>query len=280
MSGISTNESREERLDRRLKKLGRRLWMPIALLFLLLCAVVWLIEICDLPHFCLGLPRTKFAWEEALFETVLIAIIGFIAIKRIIRDIQAQRRVMEALRKERDKAQSYLDIAGVMIVAIDFDQKVILINKKGAEILGYSQEEIIGKNWSENFLPERIREESLLVFLGLMGRNVEETSGVIEGGVENPVLTKSGEERIIYWRNSVLVDDDKNVIGTISSGEDITARKQAEAELAKQHERLEEQVAARTAELKGMVDAMAGRVVRMADLETEIEELKARLKEK
>ena len=280
MSGTTTKRSRKEKLDRRLKKLSRRHWVPIALLFLLLCVVVWLIEICDLPYLCRGLPRSKFGWEEALFETVLIAIIGFIACRRIIRDIQAQRRALEAVRKERDKAQTYLDIAGVMIVAIDFDQKVILINKKGAKILGYSQEEIVGKNWFENFLPERVREEVLLIFLGLMGRNVEETSGVVEGEVENPVLTKSGEERIIYWQNSVVIDDDKNIIGTISSGEDITARKQAEEELTKQHERLEEKVAARTAELKGMVDAMAGRVVRMADLETEIEELKAKLKEK
>ena len=271
MDGIRTNSS--ERM------LGRRLLVPIVFLFVLLCAVVWLNEVLDLPHLIFGIPRTHFNWQEALIETVLIVILGVIAIRRIFRDIMAQRRAMAALRKERDKAQTYLDIAGVMIVAIDFDQKVILINRKGAEILGYSQEEIIGKNWFENFLPERVREEVLLVFLGLMGRKAEEASGVVEGGVANPVLTKSGEERVIYWRNSVLMDDDKNIIGTISSGEDITDRKQAEDELAQYHEHLEEEVAARTAELKGMVDAMAGRVVRMADLETEIEELKQQLKE-
>ncbi|GAI74382.1 unnamed protein product, partial [marine sediment metagenome] len=54
-----------------------------------------------------------------------------------------------------DKAQKYLDVAGVMLVAIDVEGRVGLVNKKGCEILGYEEEEIIGKKWFDNFLPER-----------------------------------------------------------------------------------------------------------------------------
>lgn len=270
MNGINT--------DRSEKMLGRRLWLPIALLFVLLCIVVWLNELLDLPWFLAGGPPTPTNWSEALIETILIIGIGIFAVRRVLRDITAYHKAMIALREERDKTQTYLNIAGVIIVAIDFNQNVILINKKGAEILGYKQEEIIGKNWFENFIPERAREEVLLVFLDLMGRNVETATEVFERGVEKPVVTKGGEERIIYWQNSVLMDDDKNIIGTISSGEDITDRKKAEEELAKQHEHLEEQVAARTAELRRMVDAMALRVVRVADLETKIEDLRNQIK--
>ena len=38
------------------------------------------------------------------------------------------------LRKERDRAQQYLDIAGVIIVAINTKGEVTLINKKGCEV--------------------------------------------------------------------------------------------------------------------------------------------------
>jgi PAS domain S-box-containing protein len=48
---------------------------------------------------------------------------------------------------------------------------------------------------------------------------------------ENSVLTKNGEERVIAWHNTILKDDVGNIIGTLSSGEDITERKRAELAL-------------------------------------------------
>jgi DNA-binding NtrC family response regulator len=39
------------------------------------------------------------------------------------------------LKKERNKAQQYLDTVGVMLISIGVDQKINLINKKGLEIL-------------------------------------------------------------------------------------------------------------------------------------------------
>jgi len=67
---------------------------------------------------------------------------------------------------------------------------------------------------------------------------------------ENPVVTKDGEERIIAWHNTLLTDDLGNVIGTLSSGEDITERKRAEEALKEYSERLEEMVDERTQELR------------------------------
>ena len=52
-----------------------------------------------------------------------------------LRDVTERRQAEEALKKERDKAQSYLDVAGVMLLAIESDQTVSLINKKGCEVL-------------------------------------------------------------------------------------------------------------------------------------------------
>ncbi len=45
---------------------------------------------------------------------------------------------------------------------------------------------------------------------------------------DNPVLTRSGEEKIIAWHNTVLKDDRGKNYATLSSGEDITERKAAE----------------------------------------------------
>src|SRR6185436_544402 len=56
--------------------------------------------------------------------------------------------------------------------------------------------------------------------------------------VENPVLTKSGDERLIEWRNTVLRDGAGQVIGTFSSGTDITERNQAVEALRTGEERM------------------------------------------
>ena len=150
----------------------------------------------------------------------------------IIRDITDRKRAEELLRKERDRAQKYLDVAGVMLVAIDSEQRVGLINKKGCEILGYNEDEIVAKNWFENFLPKRIKEEVKGVFNKLLCGEADAPEYY-----ENPILTKDGAERLIAWHNTVLRDDKGKVIATLGSGEDITERKKAEQALRESEEK-------------------------------------------
>ncbi len=121
------------------------------------------------------------------------------------------------------RVEDYLNIATVIFVVIDTEQKVDLINKKGCEVLGYQENEIIGKNWFDNFIPERLRNEVRLVFLRLISGEI-----TVADYFENPVLTKTGEEKLIRWHNTVLRNQDNKITGTLSSGEDITERKRIE----------------------------------------------------
>ncbi|MFX0065010.1 MAG: PAS domain S-box protein [Candidatus Hermodarchaeota archaeon] len=138
---------------------------------------------------------------------------------------QAQQDTLKSiLRQERDRAQKYLDIADVIFIIVNPNQMVALINKKGCEILGYEKEEdILDQNWFDYFLPERIREDVRTIFDQLMAGEIEPVEYF-----ENPVLTKQGREKIISWHNTILTDETGKIIGTLSSGEDITERKQAE----------------------------------------------------
>jgi diguanylate cyclase (GGDEF)-like protein/PAS domain S-box-containing protein len=146
--------------------------------------------------------------------------------------IAEHKRLQKALEEEIAKTQNYLDIAGVMFVAIDTEQKIFLMNDKGCKILGYDKSEIIGKNWFDTFLPERIKHDVKAVFIKLIAGDVSPVEYF-----ENPVLTKSGEERIIAWHNMILRDERGKITGTLSSGEDITERKYAEDVLRESEER-------------------------------------------
>lgn len=143
-----------------------------------------------------------------------------------VRDIRERKQAEEALREEKNKAQKYLDVAGVMMTVIGSDQRVMSINKKGCEILGYSEEEVLGKNWFDNFVPGNMSGEVRGPFERMMSGEREPSEHF-----ENPILTKSGEERMILWHNSVLKDETGNIVGVLSSGEDITERKRAEEAL-------------------------------------------------
>jgi two-component system cell cycle sensor histidine kinase/response regulator CckA len=132
------------------------------------------------------------------------------------RDVTERKQSERALRLERDKAQRYLDTADVMLLALDVQGRVTSINRKGCDVLGWSEAELIGRSWIETCLPPSVRETLSRKFDAL-------TSGDVST-VENRVLTKAGEERLIEWRNRVLRDDAGGVIGTFSSGADITER--------------------------------------------------------
>lgn len=153
----------------------------------------------------------------------IVEINGRKIIQGIFRDITRRRAAEEAERKEKERAERYLDVAGVMIRVLDRTGNVILINRKGREILGYEEEEIVGKNWFDVFVPERSRNEIRAVFSELINGEL----GPAEY-YENPIVTRSGEERLIAWHNSLLKDGEGWVIATLSSGEDITVRKKAE----------------------------------------------------
>ena len=156
-----------------------------------------------------------------------------------ILDITERKRAEEALRaserdlrKEREREQKYLNVAGVMILVLDADGTVSLINQKGCEILGCNEGEIIGKDWFSHFLPERMIDEVRDTFDKLMTGAVKQVEYY-----ENPILTKSGQERIIAWHDTILTDEAGSVIGTLSSGSDITDRKHAEESLKESEER-------------------------------------------
>ena len=144
-----------------------------------------------------------------------------------------RQQTEQALKDERNRAQRYLDVAGTIILVIDAAQRVRLINKKGCQLLGMGEQDIIGSNWFDTFIPVAIREDIRGLFADLMSKR----RPLVEH-YHNPVLTSSGEERLIAWHNTLLYDDEGNISATLSSGEDITVQQHAEEQLRQREEQL------------------------------------------
>ena len=174
-------------------------------------------------------PDGTLAWIEWFDHGIYDENGQLVEIQSVGRDVTERILMGEQVRQERDRAQQYLDIAGVMLVALNTQGEIILINRKGREILGYAEDELIGQNWFERCVPPNVGEQVLGYF-----REVVSGSAVASEHYENPIITRSGEERLIAWHNTLLHDAAGNIIGTLSSGEDITERRQNEEALRAQ----------------------------------------------
>ena len=137
----------------------------------------------------------------------------------------------EELNDEKERLQQYLEIAEVMFLVIDSNERISLINKKGCEILECDEENVLGMNWFDEFIPENRREEIRSIFYSLMQGEREPTEFN-----ENHIITRGGKEKLIAWRNTFLKDKEGNTVATLSSGEDITIKKQIEQDLIESEE--------------------------------------------
>ncbi len=149
-------------------------------------------------------------------------------LNRSIRYAIKRRELVQLLRYERDRAQSYLDTVNTIIVALDHQGRITAINRKGCRIFGYEEKELIGRLWFSTCLPQpQGMEEVYRYFRRIMAGDPD------NGYFENPIIANSGEMRQIAWHNSLLHDDQGKIVGTLSAGDDITQRIRAEAERAK-----------------------------------------------
>ncbi|HHO76499.1 MAG TPA: PAS domain S-box protein, partial [Deltaproteobacteria bacterium] len=127
------------------------------------------------------------------------------------------RTVKDELKSERDKAQSYLDTAGVMFLILDSEGLITLINPKGCELLGYEESELFGLSWFDTCIPASDRERVKEIFSGIVSGQIKPHEYA-----ENAVVSRDGAEKIIAWHNVILRDPNGQITGVLSSGEDIT----------------------------------------------------------
>lgn len=144
--------------------------------------------------------------------------------------IDVTQEKLSALKYEEEqrKAQLYLYIAGVMFVAIDTSGIITMVNRKLCEVTGYTREELVGKNWFTLMIPENLQEQIISVSRKLLSGKIEPIEYY-----ENPIVTKSGAERIIAWHNTLLKDSDGEITGHLSSGSDVTEQREAEEKIRK-----------------------------------------------
>jgi len=141
---------------------------------------------------------------------------------KLTREINERNKAEIRSRSERARAERYLSIAGTIIVALDKNGRIEMINKKGCDVLGYEESELLGRDWFSAVLPIDISNAVRTLY----GQLIETHDS--ENTFQNKIVTKSGEHRIISWENTTLRDEHGNASGVLSAGMDITDHVEAE----------------------------------------------------
>jgi PAS domain S-box-containing protein len=153
-------------------------------------------------------------------------------VKELEQTVSDYRNEKKIFHDSDSQVHKYLSIARIIFVALDKEGKITLINEYGLETLGYQKEELIDKNWFQTCLPEQCRGDVLMVYHQLMAGEIEPVEYY-----ENPILRKDGTECIIAWHNAILKDSHGDIVGSLSSGNDITEQKKTEQVLIESEEK-------------------------------------------
>lgn len=147
--------------------------------------------------------------------------------------ILRQRIILKKLHDDVSRFWKYLNFSNAIILALDKSGRVSFINDQGVKLLGRRKKDILGKRWFRYFIPSRIRPVTEKVFHLLMKGKIKPASEYFE----NPIVDGKGRERIIRWHNKILKNEKGKIEGTLSSGEDVSEKKETESALRDNEEK-------------------------------------------
>ena len=169
------------------------------------------------------------------------------------RDVTAQKVASQY-------ARSLIEASLDPLVTVSPEGKITDVNEGSNKVTGISREKLIGTDFSDYFTePSKAREAYQQVF--------------DKGFVTDYPLTirhKDGRLTDVLYNASVYKDGRGNVLGVFAAARDVTAQKNAEAQVAEQRT----QELERLAELERFKKLTVGRELKMIELKKEIQELK------
>lgn len=158
----------------------------------------------------------------ALIFVFTAAVVTFLA-------VVAARRKRQVL-ASKTFSEQLIATANVMVVGLDALGCITIFNETAERISGYRRAEVLGHSWFELAVPPK-DSPGVMEMFGIFRQD-----GTLPHTAEYPILSKTGQEHVISWQNSVIQEPR----AAISFGIDITERKQMEKALVAAKQRAED----------------------------------------
>lgn len=143
--------------------------------------------------------------------------------ERLRREVEERTVVEQALRQERDFSNAVVDVVDALVCVLDREGRILGFNQACERLTGYRAEEVLGRHVWSFLIPPAQADTVRAVFANL-------AAGDFPNRHENHWLTRSGEQRLIAWSNTALLDAGGAVEFIIPTGIDVTERRRAEGQ--------------------------------------------------
>jgi diguanylate cyclase (GGDEF)-like protein/PAS domain S-box-containing protein len=132
----------------------------------------------------------------------------------IFRDVTDRRQAEEEIRHARDYSENLIANAPVLVAHLDPAGRVKKLNRTAERVIGYRTSELVNRSWLRLIVPRH----RLIEIASAFRRQRRETD---RRDFVAPLVTRFGEERMIRWNYSEVLEDDR-AVGIIAFGADIT----------------------------------------------------------
>jgi diguanylate cyclase (GGDEF)-like protein/PAS domain S-box-containing protein len=163
------------------------------------------------------------AWADASEATVDFE--GRPADVLMAYDITDRKLADDAVRESERRLRDLIESVQLVAVLLDAEGVVTFANTFLLELIGSDEEDVVGRNWFEAFVPPERRDALRSAFFERMRR------GVMAPQDEYEIVSAKGERRWISWNNTLLHDPMGGVSGAAFLGSDVTERRRAEERL-------------------------------------------------
>lgn len=157
---------------------------------------------------------------------------NFLAIRR---DITKQKETEEAIKDSELRYRELLESVNLVAVGLDVRGRITFANTAFLKFIGKAQEEVLGKDWFNDFISPRDHDFIFEIFSKTLIEN--EVSEVYECVLKN----RENENRLFQWKNAVFCDLKGDIAGVTVLGEDVTEKRIAENKIVELREKNEQQ---------------------------------------
>ncbi|MFA6362520.1 PAS domain S-box protein [Methanoregula sp.] len=175
----------------------------------------------------------------------------FAELSNKVRYAVMRRRAEDALKVSEERYRRIVETTAEGIIQMDEAFTIVYANRRMAEMLGYTAEEMMGRHISSLIAPEEIPDDT--------SRRDERRKGK-SGRFERRFVTKEGQIRRTQMSATPVMAPDGTFQGSFAMCSDITERKTAEEVIARKNEDLQaayEQLTAGDEELRQNYDELA-----------------------
>lgn len=177
-------------------------------------------------------------WLENLIHAIRDSNGAITGLHGVSRDITKRKQAqlereaaLEELRKEKLFSETLVQSSPAFYVAIDTNGKTIMMNEALLQALGYSKDEVAGKDYIANFVPESDREKLSEVFKSI----IKSEKPYIN---DNYILTKDGRRILVEWHSRLIFKENGKLDYFFGIGINVTEKRQAESTLRESEELL------------------------------------------